>query len=108
MIIFCADTFLLFADMASFQQQLARPPLHRSQAGLSRPSASSSTLAPATSPAPRSQQIRVSATRPSSRLEKRRRFEEIDLANPLAVNLESVMAATRGTTREAMAEEVIV
>ena len=41
---------------------------------------------------------------PSSRPEKRRRSEEIDLANPLVVSSGSFMAATRGAAREAMAE----
>ena len=31
---------------------------------------------------------------------------EFDLANPLAVNPKSVMAATRGAAREAVAEQV--
>ena len=31
---------------------------------------------------------------------------EIDLANPLTVSSESIMAATRGAAREALAEQV--
>ena len=31
---------------------------------------------------------------------------EVDLANPLVVNLKSFMAATRGATKEALAEQV--
>ena len=38
---------------------------------------------------------------------KRRRSKGIDLDNPLVVILRSVMAATRGAAREAMAEEVV-
>ena len=43
---------------------------------------------------------------PSNSLEKRKRAAEIDLANPPEVTPESVMAATRGTAREALAEQV--
>ena len=35
-----------------------------------------------------------------------RRATKVDLANPPTVNLESVMAATRGAVREALAEQV--
>ena len=43
---------------------------------------------------------------PSNRPEKRRRASEIDLADPPAVNPESVMVATRGAAREALAKQV--
>ena len=35
-------------------------------------------------------------------------FEEINMANPTTVNPESVMVATRGATREVVAEQVMV
>ena len=41
-----------------------------------------------------------------NRPEKRRRATEIDLANPLAVSLESVMAVASGAAREALVEQV--
>ena len=44
--------------------------------------------------------------RPSSRHDKRKRTAEFDLANPPAINPESVMAVTRGAVREALAEQV--
>ena len=66
----------------------------------------SSAPAPATSLAPRSQQVQVSAAGPSNRLEKRRRAAEIDLANPPTVSPKSIMAVTRGAAREALAEQV--
>ena len=82
--------------MSSFQRQLSRPPPNKSGTGLSRPLALASTLVPATSPVPRSHQVLVSIVRPS----------EIDLADPPAIDPESVMAATRGAAREALAEKV--
>ena len=91
---------LFFTDMLSFQRQLSRPPPRKSRAVLSRP------LAPATSPTPRLQQVQVSVAGPSNRPEKRRRASEIDLADPSAVDPESVMAATKGVAREALAEQV--
>ena len=63
-----------------------------------------SALAPATSPVPQLQQVQVSAAGPSNRPEKKRRVVEIDLANPPAVSPKSIMAATRGVAREALAE----
>ena len=45
---------------------------------------------------------------PSSRPEKRKPSEGIDLANSLAVNPGSVMAAAKSVAKEAMAEEVVV
>ena len=92
--------------MSSFQQQLSHPPPRRSRMRSSRPSAPSPAHALATSPALQSQQVQVSAAGPSSRPEKRKRVVEIDLANPPAVSPESVMVATRGATREVVAEQV--
>ena len=92
--------------MSSFQRQLSHPPPRKSRAGSSRPPTPTSTLAPVTSLAPQSQQVEVSATGPSNRPEKRRRASEVDLADPLAVNSESVIAVTRGAAREALAEQV--
>ena len=66
----------------------------------------SSALVPATSPVPRAQQVQVSVVGPSNRREKKRRAAKIDLANPLAVNPKSVMAVTRGATREALIKQV--
>ena len=43
---------------------------------------------------------------PSNHPEKRRQAAEVDLANPSAVNPESIMEATRGAVREALAEQV--
>ena len=63
-----------------------------------------STPAPATSLALRSQQVQVSVVGPSNRPEKIRRASEVDLVDPPIVNLKSVMAATKGTAREALAE----
>ena len=57
-------------------------------------------------PVPRSQQVQVSTVRPSNHPEKRRRAAEVDLANPPAVNPESIMVATRVAAREALAEQV--
>ena len=42
-----------------------------------------------------------------SHSKKRRRSEKIDLANPPAVNPESVMVVTRGKARETVAEQVV-
>ena len=95
-----------FANMLSFQRQVTRPPPRRSRAGSSRPTVPSSALIPATSPAPRSQQVQVSATGPSNSPKKKRRAVEIDLANPLAVSPESIIVATKGVAREALAEQV--
>ena len=92
--------------MSSFEQQLSRPPPCKSGAGSSRPPVPPSAPAPAMSLALR--QVQVSAAGPSKRPEKRRRSEEVDLANPPAVNPRSVMAATRGAAREAMAEEAVL
>ena len=94
------------ADMSSFQRQLIRPLPCRSRVGSSRPTAPSSAPAPSTSLAPRSQQVQVSVVGPSNRPEKRRQAAKNDLANPSAVNPESVIVATRGTVREALAEQV--
>ena len=58
------------------------------------------------SPASRSHQVQVSATGPSNCPKKRRRAAEIDLANPPAVSSESVIAVTRGATREALVEQL--
>ena len=90
--------------MSSFEQQFARPPPSKSRAGPSRPH----VPVPVTSPALQSQQVQVSTAGPSSRPEKRRRFKEIGLANPPAVNPGSIMAVTKGAAREAMAEEAVL
>ena len=92
--------------MSSFQRQLSRPPPHKSRMGSSRLPALSLAPALATSPAPQSQQVDTSAAGPSGCQDKRKRTLEFDSANPLEVNPESVMAATRGAAREALAEQV--
>ena len=93
-------------NMSSFQRQLSCLPPRKSRVGSSRPPDPSSTPAPVTSPASRSQQVQISTAGPLNRPEKRKQANEIDLANPPAVSPESVMAATRGAAREALAEQV--
>ena len=92
--------------MSSFQRQLSRPPPRKSRMGSSKLSVPSLAPAYAMSPAPRSQQVDTSAAVPSSRHDKRKRTVEFDPTNPLVVNPVSVMAATRGVAREALAEQV--
>ena len=58
------------------------------------------------SPAPRSQQVQLSAAGPSNCPKKRRQAAKFDLANPPAVSLESIIAVTRGAAMEALAEQV--
>ena len=43
-----------------------------------------------------------------NRLEKRRWAAEVDLANPLAINPESIIVATKGAAWEALAEQVML
>ena len=90
--------------MVSFEQQLAR----KSQVALSRPPNPCPTPTPVTSPAPQSQQVQVSTAGPSSHPKTRRLSEEIDLSNPSAVNLGSVMAMTRRAAKEVVAEEAVL
>ena len=51
-------------------------------------------------------QVDTSAAGPSSHHDKKKRTVEFNPANPLVVNPESKMVATRGAAREALAEQV--
>ena len=76
-----------------------------SRAGSFRPF-SPALMAPAPTPFParRPRQRDYSAAGPSSHQEKMKRPVEFDLRNPSTVNLESLMAVSRGAAREAYAE----
>ena len=74
--------------------------------GSSGPFAPSPTSVSTASLAPQLQQVDTSAARPLHRRDKWKRTVEFNPVGSPIVNLESIMAATRGAAREAQAEQV--
>ena len=59
-------------------------------------------------PAPRLQQVDASAVGPLTSRDKRKRTAKFDMKTPPSVNPESLMAMSKGATREAQAEQVVL
>ena len=101
--------FLYFSlDMSSFRKQLAPPPVRRSWTGSFRPFVPTLASASATPLAPQPQQANDSTVGPLTRREKRKQAAEFEPTNPIPINSESLIAASRGMARQAQAEQVVL